>query len=423
MYERLINQKISKKYMYVRTRISGEYVPLIIFLGFYFGLENVLTRYEVNYIFEEKRRNLTDEEKSKYSSIIFNDGILYYESIPNRNSILLSGLAEMNTKEYNFADFNSQDIYLDYFELAYGSRNKSKGFKNILSVLIDPITKDVLNYLGQPDDLLGVLLYANTLLEDNSYTEIDNMSNYRLRSVEILNAQLYQILADAVITYKDYHKSGRNDVRISVPPDALKKQLLESPIIEEYSVLSPVLEIERLGCTNYKGLGGTNLDSAFTKDMRAYDKSMIGMLAMSSPDSNKVGVVRQLSYNCKVKNTLGIIDTEKEPNDLEATDMLTAGELMSVYTSLHADPPRIGMQTQQAKHSVPTVKQSRPLYGSGVERTLPYLLSSDFVSVAKDNGVVEKVDEKNELAVIKYNDGSSDVIDLSDKQSKNSNGG
>lgn len=83
----------------------------------------------------------------------------------------------------------------------------------------------------------------------------------------------------------------------------------------------------------------------------------------------------------------------------------------------------IGMQTQQGKHSVPTVKQSRPLYGSGIERTLPYLLSSDFVVVAKEDGVIEKVDLKNELAVIKYKDGSSGVIDLSDKQSKNSNGG
>lgn len=74
--------------------------------------------------------------------------------------------------------------------------------------------------------------------------------------------------------------------------------------------------------------------------MRSYDKSMVGLLGPSSPDSNKVGVVRQLSYDCKVTNTLGMIDTTKKVNDFDATNMLTAGELMSCYTSRHADPPR-----------------------------------------------------------------------------------
>ena len=84
---------------------------------------------------------------------------------------------------------------------------------------------------------------------------------------------------------------------------------------------------------------------------------------------------------------------------------------------------RIGMQTQQAKHIVPTERQSRPLYGSGIERTLPYALSSDFVSVAEQDGVIEKVDEKNELAIIRYKDNTTDVIDISERISKNSNGG
>lgn len=81
------------------------------------------------------------------------------------------------------------------------------------------------------------------------------------------------------------------------------------------------------------------------------------------------------------------------------------------------------MQTQQAKHSIPTMKQSRPLYGSGIERTLPYTLSSDFVSTAEEDGIVEKIDEKLNLAIIKYKSGKTNVIDLSSRQSKNSNGG
>jgi len=89
-----------------------------------------------------------------------------------------------------------------------------------------------------------------------------------------------------------------------------------------------------------KGIGGTNLQDAYTPQIRSYDQSMVGLLSYSSPDSNKVGINRQLSFDPKVINNLGFIDTSTEVNDLTATNMLTAGELLSCYTSLHADPPK-----------------------------------------------------------------------------------
>jgi len=195
-----------------------------------------------------------------------------------------------------------------------------------------------------PSDLLGVLLYCNTLLDNNSYVNANSMENYRLRSIETVNATLYDVLSEAVREYKDAYKSGYKDRKISLhSPDAVIKKLVESPIVEAYSTLSPVLEIERLGSTTYKGIGGTNLDDAFTPQMRSYDQSMVGLLGISSPDSNKVGVTRQLSYSPKITNNLGFIDNNTDVNDLAATNMLTAGELLSCYTSLHADPPKINL--------------------------------------------------------------------------------
>jgi len=425
LYKKLLNQKVSSKFMYVRTKVTGTMIPLIILTGFYFGLENVMLRYGIEYEFSEKKKQLDDDDVSLWSSIRFADGYLNYKSTPLRNSLLMNGLNDIPfLKETEFAAMNEKGIYIEYFDLRYGKRNLAKGFQNTLNFLLDPKTKEILDYMKLPNDLLGVLLHCNTLLSDNSYVPVNDMKNYRLRSIETVNATLYDVLSEAVREYKDAYKSGYTDRKISLhSPDAVIKKLVESPIVEAYSTLSPVLEIERLGSTTYKGIGGTNLDDAFTPQMRSYDQSMVGLLGISSPDSNKVGVTRQLSYNPKVTNNFGFIDTNTNVQDLAATNMLTAGELLSCYTSLHADPPRIGMQTQQAKHSVPTEKQSRPLYGSGIERTLPYTLSSDFVSIAEQDGVVEKVDTKNELVIIRYKDGTTDVIDISERISKNSNGG
>jgi hypothetical protein len=423
LYEKLLAQKASKKFAYTRARVTGQKIPIIVLLGFLYGLENVLKRYNVNYTFEEKRPKFAEDESFKYNVIQFNDGYLIYDAYPMRNALLLNGLQEVPVKVYDFAQFNSQDVYLDFFELLYNKRNAAKGFKNFFDFLLDPITVDVLKDLNLPTNVFDVLLYANTLLEDNSYTNANNMCNYRVRSIEMINTYVYDVLSDAIRAYNDSYRSGVDEKKLQVQQDAVIKAMLESPIIEEYSTLNPVLEVEKLGAANYKGIAGTNLSDAFTAEIRAYDKSMVGLLGMSTPDSATVGVVRQLSYDPKIINNRGIIDIDDSVNDFDATNLLTAGELLSPYTSLHADPPRIGMETQQARHTVPTYKQSKSLYGSGVERTLPYMLSSDFVAVAKEDGTVESIDETNQMAIIKYKDGTTDVIDLAGTLSKNGNGG
>lgn len=339
-YTNIINQKTSKVYVYTTVSILNHNMPLIILLGFYYGLEKVLNRYNVAYEFTEKKKVLTEQEQKSLDVIQFSDGYLYYSMTPLRNSILLKGLSKLNTREFSFTSLNKKEGYIEVFDLLFNNRQIGKGINNFLSLLLDPITKEVLEDLKLPTNLLDIFLYTNTLLENNTCSRINDLHNYRVRSIELINDHLYLLLANAVKQYKDMHKAGRKEAKISVRQDALIKTLMESAIIDEYSILNPVLEIEKLGSTNYKGLGGTELDSAFTPSVRAYDKSMIGMIGMSSPDSNKVGVVRQLSYDPKILNARGIIDFSKETNEFEATNLFSAGELLSCYTSLHADPPQ-----------------------------------------------------------------------------------
>src|SRR5699024_8760164 len=157
-------------------------------------------------------------------------------------------------------------------------------------------TRDGLKQLELPENIYDILLYANTLLEDMSLNNLNDMNQYRIRGAEQVNAYLYKILADAFRTYKDTMRAG-NTIKLYISKIALLKSLLESPTVDEYSVLNPSLEIEKIGAATYKGLSGTNLSNAFTKDIRSYDPSMKGIMALSTPDSDKVGVVRQLTFD------------------------------------------------------------------------------------------------------------------------------
>ena len=72
---------------------------------------------------------------------------------------------------------------------------------------------------------------------------------------------------------------------------------------------------------------------------------------------------------------------------------------------------------------MPVAKSSKQLIGTGANKTLAYLLSDDFCFKAKKAGRVAKIDTKNNLAILMYDDGTKDAIDLDDKLSKNSNMG
>jgi len=81
------------------------------------------------------------------------------------------------------------------------------------------------------------------------------------------------------------------------------------------------------------------------------------------------------------------------------------------------------MQITQTKHTMPVVKTHKQLIGSGVNKTMAFMISDDFVFKAKDAGIIEKIDDENGLAILAYKNGSKDAIDLSETLVKNSNSG
>jgi hypothetical protein len=231
--------KTNIKLTYSRMEINNKTLPLAVLLGYELGLLNLLDRYKVMYTFETTNRSLSVQDD--LGKIKFKDGYLYYDTSKIRNSMLLSGLLEMNCSEIVFADMNSPDPYIDYFGDAFNSRNAAKGFHNSISLLIDPITKDILEELNLPTNVYDVLLYANTLLEDISFSEPTDVNNFRIRGAEQVPAMLYKVLADSFKHYKD-SKHAKNPVKITVDPDILTKKLMELKTIESYSSLNPSLE-------------------------------------------------------------------------------------------------------------------------------------------------------------------------------------
>jgi len=400
------------KFMYSRARIMSQDIPLILVAAAADpgGLTNVLETSGINYHFVEKRPTV---DKSITGVIPFADGYLVYDRYPYENSLLLNGLLMFPSKEYNFHDMDTRDAYVDIFDLMCGQRTLADNLPAFYYMMVDPITKDVLNRLNMPTDFTRLLLFCNGVLADNSF-QIDSVyQNTRLRSNEIIMAHLYRELAVAWSNYR----SGRNDT-FSIPEDIIIKLLLTSKIVDPKSKLNISLELESDRNVKLKGPSGMNEDHSFTIEKRAYHPTMRGIVATNSTPSGEVGINRHLVTNPGIVDARGFITVDKD--DYDGTELLSPGEMLQPFGAESADIERLCMSISQSKHLVPVQSQCSSPISYDMERVAPYM-SNDFAFQAKKDGKVVEITE--DLMIVQYSDGSYDDIDLSEHPARNTDGG
>ncbi len=234
---------------------------------------------------------------------------------------------------------------------------------------------------------------------------------------------LYDVLAK---NYAEYANTANhtNPKKMSLPKDALMRKINTCEIINDYSCINPISEAETYGAVTYKGPSGLNLDQSFTLSKRSFDKTMMGLVGMSSPYNSKVGITRQLAMNPRILNNRGYIKPgTMDKKGLNVANIMTPAEILTPFSANHDDPPRTAMVSGQSKHIIPVDKTDRLLIGNGSQRTLPHMIGTDFINIAKQDGRVVEIDKDSHLMVVKYKDGSTDICDLSPKVVKNGGGG
>ena len=404
--------KVPKRRICSMIEIQSKKVPLIALLGYLFGWDRVISYFPENQIeFSDKRKVNTNK-----LCIRFANGFLYYNQYPINGTILLNGLTQMNTEQYNYEDLNNPGLYIDFTQEKYGTRNIVKGWVTARESMLDMKTLQILEELGLPTDLCELFLYCNDLLVDNQVKSESDISNYRIRSNEIISQCLYQVLNDQYTTFKK--RSGKK-ITMSIPIDSVMSKVYSTEILENYDCLNPVAEIRNMGLTTFKGPGGTKMEQAFTTKKRAYDPSYFGTFGISTPDNANAGIVKELTLNPKISNTLGFIEPQ-DKNNFSLNDIGTIAEALTPFVNTKDDPSRIAFVSGQNNHVGGLMGSSLPCVRTGIEKTIQYQCGENFVHSAKQDGVISQVDEVGKKVYVSYKDGTKEVIDYNDKLLKNS---
>ena len=408
-----------KVFAFSQIKIASVSIPLGILLSFFQGITGFLERYKIKHEVDTKKRRAKGDE----IAISFNDATIYIDCEGDgAKELIVNGLYYLDPKEFSIQDSSKRGaLYLDYFGKTTGSRNTGKALLNFESSMIDPITEEILISLNLPTDFNDLLVYGSGMLEGFAHKRKNDMTNFRIRDSEVIAVAVYNTLMNSFNEYKRTSKTGVASP-ISAPKDAVIKQVMSLPNVEDYSILSPFLEVETKAKATPKGPSGLNSDDAYTEPMRAFDKTMLGIYGVFTPVSDQVGVRRSLTLNPSIVNSRGFLK-QSEVDSLNQDQLYAPGELLNGFTANRADPMRICMSVTQGMHITPTIVQHNYLFGTGIDKTLSHLVGQDFAYKASDNGKILSIDQKNNLVFIQYDDGKKAAIDISAKSVKNSSSG
>lgn len=381
---------------YAEIDLYGKSIPLVYILGYQIGLGNLLATLKISYLRESK---VTDELLKSHIAIKFKDEYLVVKKTDRVACLLLNGLNRFKNdiRKHSIYEFDSRDIYSTVFDNNGLDLRYLKECQTLFPLWVDHITKDVLESMGEPTDLLLLLIRACELLLTDYHPDSMDTKYLRLRGYERMAGFVY---SEMVKSCRDYnYRPNRKDKAFTMHPDAIWYSILkdESVILTEQS--NPIHSLKEQEITVYRGQGGRS-SSSMMADARKFHRNGMGIISEATVDSKDVGTVVYLSSDPNLKDMYGRTgDFEKSNN---ASVFSTSAMLMPCADI--DDPKRTGFAAVQNSQTMPAKNYTLLPVRTGYERVIAGRTMDNFCKSADMDGEVIDVDK--DLIVVKYSDGS-----------------
>jgi len=307
----------------------------------------------------------------------------------------MSGLLKFETRPYEFAQFNGQDVYYALLRDEGISLNYLKGISDFFKLFIDPITRDVLLRMKEPTEVGRLLIRATEMLTTEDMIPAASMRNHRLRGYERFPTTLYNEMSRS---YASYSRQRGNRKSYSINPEAVFLRLIQDQTLRIVEEMNPVENVKDKHSATYTGSGGRTAQSFVVED-RQFPADGIGVLSEATPYSGKVAINTYVTADPLIANIRGMFDLDNvDIETLEPTQILSVSALL-MPCSTNDDGKRANFINTQLKHHVPSEYSETMRVRTGYEAVIAHRTSETFACVARQDGVVESID--NDLGVIK----------------------
>lgn len=391
---------------WTELKILDKNFPVVFILGFEYGLQRVLNHLSLTYQFIPANKRV---ERTPTTIVVpFADGNLVFDRYPLEKSLVVTGLLKFKTKPYEFAQFNTQDLYYTLLQDAGISLNYLKGVTDFFNLFIDPITRDVLIRMHEPTEVGRLLVRATEMLSTEESIPSASMRNHRLRGYERFSTTLYNEMARAYASYSRQRGTRRT---YSINPESVFLRLIQDQTLRITEEINPIENIKEKHSATYTGGGGRTAQS-FVIDDRQFPEDAIGVLSEASPDNGKVGINTYITASPLISNVRGMFDLDNvNVDDLQPSQLLSVPSLLMPCVT-NDDGKRAAFVSIQIKHHIPSEYSETSRIRTGYETIVAHRTGEAFACTVKRDGVVESIDHDLGLIKILYNPIKYPILDL-----------
>jgi hypothetical protein len=309
---------------FAQVKVLGRDIPLGVVLGYEMGLTRLMQMLKV-----EPRRVPAGQrvglDPHEYA-IVFQDETLVFERKDEFASMVLAGFNEYHRqiRSYPVHEFDKRGVYLNVLEGSGASQRYLRELDLQYQLFIDPITKELLQDMGEPLEYQGLLLKAcQLLLTDYHPDELDSKWQ-RIKGYERMAGAVYSEIVRSIRVH--HGKVGKSRMPIDLNPFQVWKNITQDPAKVQVSEINPIQNLKEIEAVTYAGVGGRG-GRSMTKATRVYHKNDMGVISEATVDSSDVAINTYTSADPQFTNLRGL-SKGYNFNEQGATSLLSTSALL-----------------------------------------------------------------------------------------------
>ena len=318
--------KESRPLEIAEVSIFGKAIPIAFILGHEVGLGNLIATLgaKVRRVGKHERYELADNEYT----VKFQDETLIFDRNDKKSALIFGSLNRYHKdiKRYSVYLFDKREVYQIILDNNGLAARYPREFDLMFKMWVDHITKEILEEMKEPTDLVGLLLRACEMLTTDQHpAAIDN--NYmRDKGYERFAGLAYNEIVKAMRVYNS--KAANATATVDLNPEAVWSVIRDDATVAVIEESNPIHNLKEKEVVVYRGSGGRSARS-MTADARVFHRSSMGVVSEATSDSADVGTIVYLTADPNYKSLRGTIrplDTVKG----NASKLLSTSALLAV---------------------------------------------------------------------------------------------
>lgn len=390
---------------FAEVKVFGKAIPIGVVLAYQLGFEKLLKTLQV----EPRRVPRGERVKAEDDEYVihFSDESLVFSREDRLASMVLSGLNQYrdSIRNYSVYDFDQKDVYYNVLEANGLGVRYIREMDLMFQLFVDHITKELLIEMGEPTDLVGLLLRSSELLLTDYHPDETDMQFMRIRGYERLAGAVYSELVKSSRMFNARPVSSGASIELN--PQAVWQQIAQDASLGLVEESNPIHNLKEKEVVTFAGTGGRNSRS-MVKKTRVYHKNDMGVISEATVDSSDVAITTYLTADPNFTTLRGTTQQYAKGSD-GPTALLSTSALLAPAAT-HDDPKRVNFINIQNSAGISAVGYKPTPLRTGYEQVIAHRTDDLFAYTAKGKGTIVAVDDKH--ITIEYADGVKRSVEL-----------